>query len=87
MALLDVLSKQKLSQAEYTRFFFISDLGFCPELGLLNSETEIGTGIAYILLVQSGSTFKKSKKRSTCIKSLNRYNLRHNNCVIFSIFL
>ena len=23
----------------------------------------------------------------TCIKSLNRYNLRHNNCVIFSIFL
>ena len=26
-----------------------------------------------------------SKKRSTftCIKSLNRYNLRHNNCVIF----
>ena len=31
----------------------------------------------------------KVKKRSTftCIKSLNRYNLRHNNCVIFSIFL
>ena len=23
----------------------------------------------------------------TCIKSLNRYNLRHNNCIIFSIFL
>ena len=42
--------------------------------------------------MHSGSTFKKSKKvkkRSTftCIKSLNRYNLRHNNCVIFSIFL
>ena len=26
--------------------FFISNLGFCLELGLLNSETEIGTGIA-----------------------------------------
>ena len=39
--------------------------------------------------MQSQSTFKKSKKRSTftCIKSLNRYNLRHNNCAIFSIFL
>ena len=42
--------------------------------------------------MQSGSTFKKkkkSKKRSkfTSIKSLNRYNLRHNNCIIFSIFL
>ena len=23
----------------------------------------------------------------TCIKSLNRYNLRHNYCIIFSIFL
>ena len=23
----------------------------------------------------------------TCIKSLNRYNLKHNNCIIFSIFL
>ena len=32
---------------------------------------------------------KKGKKRSTftCIKSLNRYDLRHNNCVIFSVFL
>ena len=32
---------------------------------------------------------KKIKKRSvfTCIKSLNWYNLRHNNWVIFSIFL
>ena len=30
----------------YTRFFFISNLGFCLELGLLNSETEIGTGVA-----------------------------------------
>ena len=31
---------------------------------------------------------KKIKKRSTftSIKSLNRYNLRHNNCAIFSIF-
>ena len=26
--------------------FFISNLGLCLELGLLNSETEIGTGIA-----------------------------------------
>ena len=26
--------------------FFISNLGFCLELGLLNSETEIGTGVA-----------------------------------------
>ena len=26
--------------------FFISNLGFCPELGLLNSETKIGTGVA-----------------------------------------
>ena len=25
--------------------FFISNLGFCLELGLLNSETEIGTGV------------------------------------------
>ena len=30
----------------YTRFFFISNLGFCLELGLLNSKTEIGTGVA-----------------------------------------
>ena len=29
----------------YTRFSFISNLGFCLELGLLNSETEIGTGV------------------------------------------
>ena len=26
--------------------FFKSNLGFCLELGLLNSETEIGTGVA-----------------------------------------
>ena len=26
--------------------FSISNLGFCPELGLLNPETEIGTGVA-----------------------------------------
>ena len=26
--------------------FFISNLGFCLELGLLNSETETGTGFA-----------------------------------------
>ena len=26
--------------------FFISNLGLCLELGLLNSETEIGTGVA-----------------------------------------
>ena len=33
--------------------------------------------------------FPNGQKRSTftCIKSLNRYSLRHNNCVIFSIFL
>ena len=30
----------------YTRFFFVSNLGFCLELGLLNFETEIGTGVA-----------------------------------------
>ena len=29
-----------------TLYFFISNLGFCLELGLLNSETEIGTGAA-----------------------------------------
>ena len=29
----------------------------------------------------------KKYKRSTRIKSLNRCNLRHNNCVILSIFL
>ena len=29
--------------------FFMSNLGFCPELGLLNSETEIGTGVAYLV--------------------------------------
>ena len=28
------------------QIFFISNLGFCVELGLLNSETEIGTGVA-----------------------------------------
>ena len=28
------------------QIFFISNLGFGVELGLLNSETEIGTGIA-----------------------------------------
>ena len=28
------------------KIFFISNLGFCLELGLLNSETEIGTGVA-----------------------------------------
>ena len=42
--------------------------------------------------MQSGSTFKKkekNKKRSTltCLKTLSRYNLRYNNCVIFSVFL
>ena len=26
--------------------FFYKNLGFCLELGLLNSETEIGTGVA-----------------------------------------
>ena len=26
--------------------FFISNLGFCLELGLFNSETKIGTGVA-----------------------------------------
>ena len=26
--------------------FSISNLGFCLELGLLNSETQIGTGVA-----------------------------------------
>ena len=26
--------------------FFISNLAFCLELGLLNSKTEIGTGVA-----------------------------------------
>ena len=25
--------------------FFISNIGFCLELGLLNSETDIGTGV------------------------------------------
>ena len=29
-----------------TLHFFLSNLGFCLELGLLNSETEIGTGVA-----------------------------------------
>ena len=59
--------------------FFKSNLGFCLELGLLkfflcNPEVRL-------------KKKEKSKKRSTftCIKSL--YNLRHNNCVIFSIFL
>ena len=32
--------------SRYTRVFFISNLGFCLELGLLISETEIGTGVA-----------------------------------------
>ena len=31
---------------QYTRFYFISNLGFCLELRLLNSDTEIGTGVA-----------------------------------------
>ena len=30
----------------HTLDFFISNLGFCLELGLLNSEAEIGTGVA-----------------------------------------
>ena len=30
----------------YTLDFFISKLGFCLELGLLNSETKIGSGVA-----------------------------------------
>ena len=30
----------------HTPDFFISNLGFCLELGLLNSETEIGTLVA-----------------------------------------
>ena len=30
----------------YTRFFLISNSGFCLELRLLNSEIEIGTGVA-----------------------------------------
>ena len=29
--------------------FMISNLGFCLELGLLNSETEIGTGVAALV--------------------------------------
>ena len=29
-----------------TLYFCISNLGFCLELGLLNSETKIGTGVA-----------------------------------------
>ena len=29
--------------------FFISNLGFCLELGLLNSRTEIGTGVAELV--------------------------------------
>ena len=33
------------SVPRYTTFF-LSNLGFCLELGLLNSETEIGTGVA-----------------------------------------
>ena len=38
--------KKKTSSCFYTRFFFISNLGFCLELRLLNSETETGTGVA-----------------------------------------
>ena len=30
----------------FTLDFFISNLGFCLELGMLNSETKIGTGVA-----------------------------------------
>ena len=78
----------------YTRFFFISNLGFCLELGLLNSEKlvlELLNWLLKFFLCNPKVRLKKekSKKRSTftCIKSLNRYNLRHNNCVIFSIFL
>ena len=29
--------------------FFISNLGFCLRLGLLNSETKIGTGVALLV--------------------------------------
>ena len=39
-------NKKQYSQLIYTRFFITSNLGFCLELGLLNSETEIGTGVA-----------------------------------------
>ena len=31
---------------KFTLDFFTSNLGFCLKLGLLNSETEIGTGVA-----------------------------------------
>ena len=34
------------SKLQYTRFFLISNLGFCLGLGLLNSETETGPGNA-----------------------------------------
>ena len=30
--------------------FFISNLGFWLELGLLNFKTEIGTGVAYLVV-------------------------------------
>ena len=36
-----------LAGKAYNRLdFFIRNLGFCLELGLLNSETEIGNGVA-----------------------------------------
>ena len=39
-------NKRLMQVCESTLGFFISNLGFCLELGLLNSETEIGTGVA-----------------------------------------
>ena len=40
------LSNESLRLDLRTLDFFLSNLGFCLELGLLNSETEIGTGVA-----------------------------------------
>ena len=41
-----VMNKLILNKNSLHQIFFISNLGFCLELGLLNSKTEIGIGVA-----------------------------------------
>ena len=74
-----------------TLHFFISNLVFCLELGLILGPKLVLGLLKFFLcnLEVCLKKVKKIKKRSvfTCIKSLNWYNLRHNNWAIFSIFL
>ena len=69
--------------------FSIYNLGFCLELRLLNPRPKLGLELLNWLLkfFLCNPEVRLKKSTFTYIKSLNRYNLRHNNCVIFSIFV